>query len=180
VLLVALVVAASLILSGCFGPKKEPKKVKKPKPVPSKTVAQGKPLTVGSFKYELLRSYETTMIGPPGVITSSKARGKFVVLEFQAELVSDHVRSLDRREITVVDAKGKVYQSSLDAQGALKAQGKANLFKQDTTYRGIPVQGWVAFDVSTKADGLRIKIINLFEPKAFEGYIALPATPAKP
>lgn len=178
-LAVAVLVSATLLLPGCFGPKQEPKKVRKPKPIPSKTVPERKPITVGAFKYELLRSYETTMIGPAGVITSSKSRGRFIVLQFEAELVSDRVRSLDRREMTIVDSKGKVYQSSLDAQGALKAEGKPNLFKQDTTYRGIPVRGWLAFDVAKNAGGLKVKIIDLFEPKAFEGFISLPYGPTK-
>lgn len=172
-LIVFLLIA--LVFSGAAGcAKKEQPKKKKPKPIPSKTVGLRQPIAVGSFAYQLLSSQETTIIGRKDVITSSRAKGRFIILNIRAELVANRPRTLDRREILVVDSKGKVYQSSQDAQGALTAAGKRNIFKQDTTYRGIPVTGWVAFDVDKKAKGLRVKIINLMDPKSFEGYFALP------
>lgn len=171
---VALLVATLVAGPVACGRRQAPKK-KKPKPLPSKTVGLKKPIEIGSFKYELLSSQETTIIGPPGVITSAQAKGRFVVLHFAAELVGSTPRTLDRREIAVVDSTGKAYKSSQDAQGALTAQKKPNLFKQDTTYRGIPVEGWMAFDVDAKAKGLRVRIINLMDPKSLIGYIALPS-----
>ncbi len=168
-LVIALVATAA---TGC-GAKEEPKKPK-PKPIPSKTVGLRRPITVGSFTYELLASEEATIIGRKDVITSARAKGRFVILHMRAELVASRPRTLDRREITVVDSKKKSYRSSQDAQGALTAAKKPNIFKQDTTYRGIPVAGWVAFDVDKKAKGLRVRITNLVDPNSFEGYITLP------
>ncbi len=173
----AVIVAVAVLLAGCA--KQEPKKVRKPKPIPSKTVGLRQPIEVGAFKYELLKSEESTMIGPPGRITSSRARGRFIVVQFRAELVSDRTRALDRREVTLVDSKGKEYRSNLDAQGALQAARRPNLFKQDTTYRGIPVTGWLAFDIPKNTSGLRLKIIDLLNPKVFIGYITLPYGPMK-
>ena len=183
--LAVLAVVSLLLFAGlACGPKPQPKK-KKSKPIPSKTVGLKQPITVGAFKYELLSSRETTIIGPPDQITSARSKGVFIVLHFQAELVGNTPRTLDRREIGIVDEKGKIYQSSQDAQGALTAQRKQNLFKQDTTYRGIAVNGWLAFDVDRKATGPRVRVINLMDPKSFMGYITLPPlskppAPAKP
>jgi len=166
------IVLAADTLSGC-GPKQEAKKPA-PKPVPSKTVGPRQAITVGSFRYELLASEEATIIGRKDLITSARSKGRFVILQMRAELVASRPRTLDRREITVVDSKKKSYRSSQDAQGALTAAKKPNFFKQDTYYRGIPVEGWVAFDVDKKAKGLRIRITNLVEPTSFEGYITIP------
>lgn len=169
-----LATAVAVFVGGCIGSRQEPVKKPIPKPIPSKTVGLRQQLAVGAFDYELLRARETTIIGPPKALTSAKSKGVFVVLKFRAELATNAVRTLDRREMSVVDANGRVYQSSQDAQSALTAGKKPNLFKQETTYRGIPVEGWVAFDVDKKAKNLRVKIINLMDPKSFIGYIKLP------
>lgn len=172
VLVMAVSASAAIGLAGCGAPEEKPKP--KPKPIPSKTVGPSEPITVSAFRYRLLSSEEATRIGPPKAITSAVAKGRFIILRFQAELAGSRVRTLDRREIEIVDSKNKVYRSSQDAQAALTIQKKPNLFKQDTTYQGIPVQGWVAFDVDKKAKGLKVRIVNLLEPESFIGYIRLP------
>lgn len=172
VVVLAVSVAAGILTAGCG--KKEVKKPRKPKPRPTKTVAPGRPVTIGPFTWKLLQSAETTIIGNPKSITSSKAKGVFVVMRVQVELATDQMRTVDRREMLLVDSKGKVYTSSQDAQTALKLAKKPNLFAQETTYRGIPVEGWVAFDIPKKATGLKVKIEDIMDPKGPIGYIKLP------
>ncbi len=93
--------------------------------------------------------------------SGAKASGEFVFINMQLKNISNEAANLTGVEIELVDEDNNTYNfDSQQNSSFLTSMGKDSLIK-GRVEPGETVSGWVAFDVSTDAHGIKLKVRDL-------------------
>ncbi len=93
--------------------------------------------------------------------SGAKANGEFVFINMQLKNISNEAANLTGVEIELVDADNNTYNfDSQQNSDFLTSMGKDSLIK-GRVEPGETVSGWVAFDVSADANGIKLKVRDL-------------------
>ncbi len=134
-------------------------------------VSVGEGLTVGTVNWKVLEANKVDMIVEPER-EPSIPEGVFVLLRIQANSGESQARQVYTRQFTIIDSRKREFKRSVDGQAALAFAGKEAIFYQEAG-PGKSLDGYVVFDVSQDATGLKLKIDDFDPASSNYGYIDL-------
>lgn len=126
-----------------------------------KMVGIGDDVKVGQAVWKVLDVEKTKQVGGQAGGGGAKAQGVFVFVEVQVKNTADEAFMLTGVEVEIVDEDNRSY--AFDSQNNsifLSSIGKDN-FVKGSLQPGEVAKGWVIFDISEKAKGLKLKVRDL-------------------
>lgn len=163
-------IVIAIIASAGRGGKKAEKPAVKPE---VKTVALNEGIQVGEVRWKVLEVNRTETIEPE-FGEPEKARGVFVIVKVEAEMLGKESGTVDASQVAIVDSRGRTFERSTEGRMALsESKGfKESLFMEKIN-PNVPISGWAVFDIAKDAAGLKLKIKDLRMFSDEYGYVDL-------
>jgi hypothetical protein len=152
-----IVVPFSCIIHSAPIVKREMKKRTEREKKKIETVKIGKNVQVGEVRWKVLEVEKKETIEKE-FGESHKAKGIFVLVKLEAEMVGKESGSISESQFKIVDSKNRTFKPDRDASWELPFEER---FLFEDIQPNVPITGWIAFDIAKDATELKLKIEDL-------------------
>jgi|SRR3989344_531171 len=120
----------------------------------------GDSIIAGSFKWEIVKTSRTEIIGEyfMDTLLGKEASGEFLIIDVEVENVGNSAKYLSDSFLTLVDKDGRKFSPDTSASFYLKPQGSALVF--EIINPGVTKKGKIVYDVPKSLEFANLIISN--------------------